>query len=72
MLTSALVLIRKQRLELWSVRNNRRLGEWPATLIAESDWPSRFPLSSKVVDISWCHRQKFSGTSRAIVMRNLL
>ena len=55
-LTSAPVSIRKRRLELWSVRNNRRLGEWPATLVAESDWPSHFPLSSKVLDISWRHR----------------
>ena len=42
MLISAPMSIRKWRPELLSVRNNRRLGEWPATHVAESDWPSHF------------------------------
>ena len=50
MLTSAPVSIRKQRPEILSRRNNRRLGEWPAALAAESEWPSRFPPSCRVGD----------------------
>ena len=47
-LTSAPVSIRKQRPEILSHRNNRRLCEWPAALAAESEWPSRFPPSCRV------------------------
>ena len=45
MLTSAPVFARKWRLEYLSVKNSRRLGEWPVALVAKSIWPNRFPPS---------------------------
>ena len=47
-LTSAPVSIRNRRPEFLSARNNRRLGRWPATLVAESEWPNRFPPACTV------------------------
>ena len=42
-LTSAPVSTRKRRPVFLSEIYNRRLGKWPVTLVAESEWPSRFP-----------------------------
>ena len=70
-LTSAPVSIKKRRPELLSVRNNKRLGVWPAALVAESDWPNRFPTSGRVVDISWRRLRTCGGTSKVAVIRFL-
>ena len=44
--------MRKRRPEFLSVRKSRQLGERPVALVAESDWPSRFPIFGKAVDTS--------------------
>ena len=41
-LTSAPVSTRKRQLEVLSFKSNRRLGKWPATLVAENEWPNLF------------------------------
>ena len=46
-LTSAPVSTKKRRPEYLSVKNSRRLGEWPVTLVAESIWPNRFCLLAR-------------------------
>ena len=62
-LTSAPVSTKKRRPEYLSVKNSRRLGEWPVTLVAESVWPNRFPPSGTEVYISSHGLRTCDGTS---------
>ena len=67
MLTSAAVSTKKYMPVGLCVMKKRRLGERPATLVATSDQPWRFPTRSKGVDSSVQHFQIVSDTNRADV-----
>ena len=70
-LTSVPVSMINRRLEVASVRNRRPFVGRPGSLVAASDCPDCFLISSRVADISWHHLQIFGDTSRGCNLRQV-
>ena len=63
-LTSAPVSTKKRRPVFLSEIYNRRLGKWPATLVAESERPSRFPPTCRGAGTCRTYLQTFGDSSK--------